>query len=104
MKGHDAGAFAATAGAFAPTAVLAVIFTRMLSRIKNSPRLAGVLRGLRAAAAGLIFAAALTIGGSAAPQWTSFALFLISLVVLLRFRIDAVWIIPPAGLIGLLLY
>jgi hypothetical protein len=36
--------------------------------------------------------------------WLSAAIFAAALYALLRHRLEAVWIIPPAGLAGLALY
>lgn len=99
-----AGAAAATAGMFAPTAVLTVLCARALERIKSSINVKAALRGVRAAVAGMVFAAAVSIGKSAAPVWISGVLFVLALVVLIRYRIEAAWIVPVAGLIGFLVY
>ncbi|MGH8808279.1 MAG: chromate efflux transporter, partial [Noviherbaspirillum sp.] len=99
-----AGAAAATIGMFAPTAVLAVLCARMLARIKGSVNVQAALRGVRAAAIGMVFAAAVSIGKSAEPHWISIALFATTSIMLLRYRVEAVWIVPAAGLIGFLFY
>ncbi|WP_334187322.1 chromate efflux transporter [Noviherbaspirillum sp.] len=95
-----AGAAAATIGMFAPTAALAVLCARLVSGIRASVRLHGALGGVRAAASGMVCAAAILIGKSAEPNWLSVALFLLAALVLTRSRIEAVWVVPAAGLIG----
>jgi chromate transporter len=52
----------------------------------------------------MVLAAAVIVGKSAAPVWPSIAIFLVALVALLRWRVDAVWILPPAGAVGLLAF
>lgn len=99
-----AGATAATAGIFLPSAALMMFCTRLLDRIKTSASIEAALRGVRAAVVGMIFSAAILIGRTAPAGWISITLFLIALVVLLRYRIDAVWLVPPAGLLGFLIY
>ena len=99
-----AGAFAATVGILAPSVIAMVICTKILGRIKERPAITAALRGVRAAGVGLIFAGAVFVAKTAAPVWTSFMLFAISLVLLLRYRIEAIWIVPVAGLSGFLLY
>ncbi|HEV2609998.1 MAG TPA: chromate efflux transporter [Noviherbaspirillum sp.] len=99
-----AGAGAATLGMFIPPAALAILCARLVSGVRASVRLHGALRGVRAATSGMVCAAAVLIGKSAAPHWLSVVLFLLALVVLTRCRIEAVWVVPAAGLIGYLSY
>ena len=99
-----AGAAAATLGMFAPTALLTVLCARLLERVRRSGRVGAGLRGVRAAVLGMVAAAALVVGRAAAPQWVSLALFALALYLLLRHRIEAVWIVPAAALAGSLVY
>jgi chromate transporter len=99
-----AGAIVATIGMFGPSAVLTVLCARVLNRVKGSMNVQAVLRGVRAATAGMVFTAAILIGKSAAPGWISAALFISALIVLARYRIEAVWIVPTSGLIGFFMY
>ncbi len=98
------GAAAATAGIFAPPALLMVIFTRFLDRIKHSKAVTSGLRGIRSAVIGMIAGAAFVVGRTADPNWVSLLIFGASLIALLRFKIEVAWIIPAAGIIGILLY
>jgi chromate transporter len=99
-----AGATAATLGIYLPSALLMVASSRALEWLRRSSAVQAALRGIRPAVVGMIFAAAVTVGATAPPVWISIALFVAALYVLLRWRVEAVWIIPPAGLIGLLVY
>ena len=99
-----AGAAMATLGMFGPPALLMVASTRLLERLKGSKATQAVLRGVRPAVIGMILAAVVIVGKNAAPVWWSAAIFIVALVALLRFRVEAVWIIPPAGVIGFLVY
>ncbi|RZI44512.1 chromate efflux transporter [Herbaspirillum sp. HC18] len=98
------GAVAAAAGMFAPPAALIVLCAHLLAGIKPSARMQAVLRGLRAATAGMIFAAAAVVGKTAAPSAISVALFALALVLLLRFRVEAGWVVLAAGLCGAVAY
>jgi chromate transporter len=98
------GAVIATVGIFLPPALLMLAVAHFLARAKNSPTLKAVLRGIRPAVVGMIAAAAWSIGATAVPNWLSAVIFLTALIALLRFRVDVAWIIPSAGLAGLLLY
>jgi chromate transporter len=99
-----AGAVAATVGIYLPPALLMVASARVLDRIKRSVAVKAALRGVRPAVIGMIFAAAVVIGRTAVPVWISVAIFAAALYALARWRVEAVWIIPPAGVLGLLLY
>ncbi len=111
------GAFIATFAIFFPPALLMVTASRVLEKIKHSVKIQSALRGIRAAVVGLIFTAAIVIGKTAVampinvagyalqvPTWASIAIFIGSLFSLIRLRVDVVWIIPCAGLLGLALY
>jgi chromate transporter len=98
--GGVAGAFAATVGIFAPTAVLLVGCAHRLQRWYAAPALQAALRGVRAAGAGMVVAAAVTIGRMAAPVWLSPLLFALALLLLLRWRVEPLWVVPLCGALG----
>jgi chromate transporter len=99
-----AGATAATAGIFLPPALLMIAASRVLDYIKKSIAIKAALRGVHPAVVGLIFAAAVVVARSAPHTWVSLAIFAAALLALLKWRIEVVWIIPAAGLIGTVLY
>ncbi len=98
------GAALATFAIFFPPALLMVNSSQVLDRIKRSTAVQAALKGVRPAVVGMIFAAAVVIGRGAVLHWTTLIIFLLSLFALMRLRIDIVWIIPAAGIIGMLLY
>lgn len=98
--GGFAGAAAATLGIFGPTAVLMVGCAHRLRRWYAAPTLQSALRGVRAAGAGMVIAAAVTIGRMAAPVWLSPLLFALALLLMLRWRVEALWVVPLCGALG----
>lgn len=99
------GALAATVGIFLPPAVLMIIATHGLNRIKKSALIKAVLRGIRPAVIGMILAAVIAVGQTAQPMyWGSILIFAAALLAQMKFKLDVVWVIPTAGLLGLLLY
>ena len=98
------GALVATVGIYAPPALVMVTATRALDWIKRSSAIRAALKGVRPAVIGMVFAAAIIVGKTAAPVWLSAAIFAVALFALVRFKVEAVWIIPIAGLIGLSAY
>lgn len=99
-----AGAAAATVGIFTPPAVLMVLCTRFLDRIKRSKGIKAGLRGIRPAVIGMIGAAGLTVARTAPVNFISILIFCAALLALIRFKVETAWIIPAAGIAGLLLY
>lgn len=105
------GALLSTIAIFAPPATLMVLLAGMLDTIKNSPLIQSVLKGIRVAVIGLIFTAFVNIFIMAWPDHPQnlmpYALvafiFIASLIAMHRFKVDVVWIIPLAGLLGFLL-
>jgi chromate transporter len=102
--GGLAGASAATIGIFAPPALLMLVCTRFLDRIRQSGSINAALRGIRPAVVGMIFAAGLVVVRTAPQNIVSLLIFGAALVALFRFKIETAWIIPAAGIAGLLLY
>lgn len=98
------GALVATIGIFLPPAILMIVATHALSRIKQSALIKAVLRGIRPAVIGMIIAAVIAVGMTAQMHWASLLIFAGALLAQMKFKLDVVWIIPAAGLIGLLLY
>ena len=99
-----AGGLVATAGMFGPPAAAMVLCTRALNAIQKAAWLQAALRGVRAATTGMVFYAAIVVVRMAAPTWISAALLVAALVALLRYRIEAVWLVLAAGLVGFFAY
>lgn len=99
------GALVATVAIFTPPALLMVLSAKLLARLKRWRWMQAALRGIRAAVVGMIVAAGAIIGQTAdLMHWLPWLVFLAALLALLRFKIDVAWIIPLAGVAGLLLY
>ena len=98
------GATTATIAIFTPPALVMLLSTRFLDRIKKSVSIKASLRGIRSAVIGMIVAAAYVVARTAEMNWISLLIFCVALIALLRFKVEVVWIIPIAGITGLLLY
>jgi chromate transporter len=98
------GALAATVALFAPSFLAVLLLGRSLDRLVLSPRLAAALKGVNAAVAGLLAAAALDMGRRSLTDPVLWALAAVSLAALgLSRRQDPTWIILGAGVAGALL-
>ena len=98
------GALNATLSIFLPPALLMVGCAHFLERIKTSSLLPALFKGLRPAIIGMIFSAALTILLNNDFSRGTAALFLVSLIVAIRYKVNPVVLIPAAGLFGLLVF
>ena len=99
-----AGATVATISIFTPPALLMLLCTRFLDRIKRSGGINAGLRGIRPAVIGMIAAAGVTVARTAPFTWITVFIFGAALIALFRFKVETAWIIPAAGIAGLLLY
>ncbi len=98
------GAITATIAIFFPPALLMVMASQVLDRIKHSVTIQAALKGIRAAVVGMIFTAAVIVGQTATIHWATLVIFMIALIAMFRWRVDVVWIIPVSGILGLLFY
>lgn len=99
-----AGAAAASAGMFIPSAVLMIAASGAMQRVRGSATVQAALCGVRAALAGMVFSAAVAIARLAAPSWLSVLICALALLALVRFRIDAAWVVACAALAGWLVF
>jgi chromate transporter len=98
-----AGAFVATAAIFFPSFLMAGGVGALAGRIRKSPLAGAFLDGVNAAAVALMAAVGLTLGRAAlVDPWTA-AMGLASGVLMIRFKVNATWLILGGALLGLLL-
>lgn len=97
------GAVVATIGIFLPPGMLMIAGTHALNRIKQSAVIKAALRGIRPAIIGMIISAVISVGMTAQHHWVSLLIFAAALLAQLKFKLDVVWIIPTAGLAGVLM-
>ena len=98
------GALVATMGIFLPPALLIIASSHLLACIKHSLILKAVLKGIRPAVIGMIVAAVIALAMTASPHWASILIFSAALLAQIKFKLDVIWIMPVAGLAGILFY
>jgi len=98
------GAIAATVGIFLPPAMLMLLCTHFLDKLRESTSVNAVLAGIRCGVIGMIAAAAIVVIQSAEQNWISAVIFVVALLSLVKFKLEVAWIIPVSGVIGFLLY
>lgn len=105
------GALCSTIGIFGVPALLMIIVSRWFDFIRQSSSTQAIMHGIHCTVIGMISVAALIIFKSSFNtfdisglliNWPVIAIFIASLVGLIKFNLDVIWIIPPAGLIGYL--
>ena len=107
-----AGATLATLAIFTPPAILMITASQALEFIQRSTATQAAMRAIHCGVIGMIFIASFVILQTAIPSldvtlieiWPTLLILAASLVALIRFNLDVVWIIPTAGLLGYFLY
>ena len=98
------GAVAATLGIFTPPFWLMIGGAKILEWSKRSPHIQAAMKGIRPAVIGMIFAAAWIVGQTVELNGVSIMIFTLSLLVLVRWRVNVIWLLLGAGFTGLLFY
>lgn len=102
------GALVATVSIFLPSFLMTIAAGSSLRRFRTNELVQSFLRGVTPAVVGLLVAAALSIGRAGIHSWIGLSIAVAAVVVLIRFRPNAFWIILGAGvirfLIGLILW
>lgn len=105
------GAFCSTIAIFGVPALLMITVSKWFDFIRQSSATKAVMHGIHSAVIGMIFVAAIIILKSAFPTWPQInfsiswpviLIFLTSLIGLIKFNLDVIWIIPSAGFLGYL--
>ena len=97
-----AGAVVATISVFIPSFVLVLSLTPILLRVRNLPIAKGFLKGITAGALGAIAAAAVLLGRAAIVDVLTAAIALVSLLLLIRWNVNTIFLIAGAAVVGLL--
>lgn len=95
------GAIVATIGIFLPGFVIVAASGPLIPRLRRSPLISAPLDGVVAGSLGLMAVVAWQLGKASIGDWTTLAVFGVSLVGLLGFRINSAWLILAAAVLGL---
>jgi chromate transporter len=98
------GALLATVGIFLPSFLMAAGVGALAGRLRRSPLAGGFLDGVNAAAVALMASVIFTLGRSTLVDGFTWALGLASSVVLIRYKINATWLILFGAGVGFLAY
>jgi chromate transporter len=102
LVGGVPGAIVATVGIFLPSFVFVAIVYPLVPRLRKSPWTSAFLDGANAVAVGLMAAVVWQLGTSSIVDVLTLALLVIAAVLLIRFRLNSVWLVLGGGAVGLL--
>ena len=100
LLGGVPGGLLATLGIFLPSFIFVAISNPFIPRMRNSASLGSFLDGVNAASLGLMAAVTFQLGQSALVDPLTISIALISLVLLLRYKINSTWLIAGGALVG----
>ena len=100
LLGGAAGAVVATLGIFLPAFVFVAISGPLVPRLRRSEVAGGVLDGVNVASLALMAVVTWQLGRGSIVDPMTVALFLGSLVALLRFRVNSAWLIGAGAGLG----
>lgn len=100
LKGGWQGALVATLGIFLPSFVFIALIHRLAGPLRRSPWTSVILDGVNIAALALMAGVLFQLGQHALIDVLTWAIAVVALLILLRFKINSVWLILAGALIG----
>lgn len=102
ILGGIPGAFLATLGIFLPSFIFVAVSIPLIPRIRNSTWASELLNGVNVASLGLMAAVTWQLGRYSLINFSTVCITLVSLVLLIRFKVNSTWLIIGGAVIGLL--
>jgi len=102
LLGGAPGALLATVGIFLPSFVFVALSKPLIPRLRNSPWAGSMLDGVNAASLGLMAGVTWQLGVASLTDPLTLGLALVSLYLLLRYKVSSTWLIAGGAVIGLL--
>jgi chromate transporter len=96
------GALVATVAMFLPAFIFVALSGPLVPRLRRSPLFGGILDGVNVASLALMATVSWQLGRAAVTSWWTAALVAASLLVLLRTRINSMWLILGGAAAGTL--
>lgn len=94
------GAVLATIGIFLPAFVLVFLLNPVIPKLRKSKWVSGALDGVNVASLGLMAVVSVKLGITSLLDPFTVILFVIAVFVLLKFKINSMWLILSGGLVG----
>jgi chromate transporter len=102
ILGGMPGALLATFGIFLPSFIFVAISNPLIPRIRNSAWISGLLDGVNMSSLGLMAAVTWQLGRASLTDPFTILIALVSLGLLIRFKVNSTWLIVGGAIIGLL--
>ena len=103
ILGGPLAGLVATVGIFVPAFVFVALSAPLVPRLRRSLLAGGFLDGVNVASLALMAVVTWFLGRSAVVDLRSAATAALSLVLLIRFRINSAWLVAAAGILGVLI-
>lgn len=103
LLGGVPGAVVATIGIFLPSFLYVALLAPVLFRLRRSPWIASFLDSVNVCAVALMGGVTFRLGVDALRAWPAWLISLVSLAILLRWKVSPMWIVLGGGAAGLLL-
>ncbi|MBA2392732.1 MAG: chromate efflux transporter [Ktedonobacteraceae bacterium] len=104
LVGGFPGALLATLGIFLPSFAFIAIIHPLASRLRSYAWTSALLEGINSAALALMGGVLLQLGRGALLDPLTWILALIALIVLLRFKINSIWLILAGAIVGIIYF
>lgn len=102
LLGGTSGALLATLGIFLPSFILVGLSNPLIPKIRSSAAFGALLDGVNVSSLGLMGAVTMDLARASLIDPLTFLIALISLVLLLLFKINSIWLVSGGAVIGLL--
>jgi chromate transporter len=100
LLGGTSGALLATLGIFLPSFIFVAISNPLVPKIRNSAWAGSLLDGVNASALGLMAAVTFQLAASSLIDFYTALIAIVSLILLLRYKINSTWLIAGGALAG----
>jgi chromate transporter len=104
LVGGTTGALLATLGIFLPSFIFVALSNPLIPKIRSSPWVSSLLDGVNASALGLMAAVTVQLGTGSLVDIYTITIAIISLCLLLRYKVNSTWLIAAGGIAGLVLF
>ena len=95
------GAAVATVAIFLPGFVLVAAIRPLVARVRRSPSAGAFLDGVNVASLALMAVVTVRLGRAAVVDWLTAALAVVSVALLVRFRLNSAWLIAGGAVAGI---
>jgi chromate transporter len=99
----NAGALLATLAIFLPAFIFVALISPWSTKLRKSVWLSGLLDGINAASLGLMVFVSYQLGRTALIDWWTCLLAAAALIILLRYKINSIWLVLGGGFVGWLI-